>query len=196
MLTSAFLSKYSQMGNRLSKIITTTGDDGTTGMADGTRLSKSDRRVHVLGDIDELNAQIGLAASFLDNPQWQDILMQIQHDLFDLGAELCQPGKEIMQPAHIEYLDHQADHMNEQLPPLKEFILPGGSPRLAHLHVARTICRRAERSLVALHEQQGVNPISLAYLNRLSDLLFILPRYIAQQNGLQEVYWQSAFSRI
>ena len=115
--------------------------------------------------------------------------------LFDLGAELCQPGKHIMRDAHEEYLNLQAKKMNADLPPLKEFILPGGAHQLGHLHVARTVCRRAERSLVALHEQQPVNPLALAYLNRLSDLLFILPRFVAQQNGLDEIYWQSEFSR-
>jgi len=183
------------MGNRLSKIVTRTGDNGSTAMADGTRLPKSDIRVHCLGEVDELNAHIGLAASYLALPTGQQILLQVQHDLFDLGAELCQPGKHIIRSAHIDFLDQQAQFINSELAPLKEFILPGGSPQLGHLHVARTVCRRAERNLVALHEQQPGNPLSLAYLNRLSDVLFILPRYVARQAGLEEVYWQSAFSR-
>ena len=183
------------MGNRLSKIVTTTGDDGSTGMADGARLSKNDPRVHCLGDVDELNAHIGLAASDLQRQVGQQILLQVQHDLFDLGAELCQPGKHIMCTAHVDFLNQQSKKMNAELPPLKEFILPGGAPELGQLHVARTVCRRAERSLVALHEQQPVNALALAYLNRLSDLLFILPRFVAQQSGLQEIYWQSEFSR-
>jgi cob(I)alamin adenosyltransferase len=190
-----FFEKGNSMGNRLSKIVTTTGDNGSTGMADGSRLSKNDLRVHCLGDVDELNASTGLAASYLELPVGQQILQQVQHDLFDLGAELCQPGKHIMRDAHVEHLNLQAKKMNANLPPLKEFILPGGAHQLGHLHVARTVCRRAERSLVALHEQLPVNPLALAYLNRLSDLLFILPRFVAQQNGLDEIYWKSEFSR-
>ncbi len=183
------------MGNRLSKIVTTTGDNGSTGMADGSRLAKSHIRVQCLGDVDELNANIGLAASFLQWPAGQQILLQVQHDLFDLGAELCQPGKSIMNESHVEFLNCQSETLNEGLPPLKEFILPGGAPQMAYLHVARTVCRRAERSLVALHQQHPVNALSLAYLNRLSDLLFIMPRRQAHEQGLDEVYWQSDFSR-
>lgn len=183
------------MGHRLSKIVTTTGDGGTTALADGTRLSKNDIRIHCLGEVDELNAHIGLALSQLDDETSQQILLQVQHDLFDLGAELCQPDKIVIQAAHVDFLNQQAERLNQSLPALKEFILPGGSPALAFLHVARTVCRRCERQLVELHQQQQVNPLSLTYLNRLSDLLFIMPRHLAHQNGLDEVFWQSEYSR-
>lgn len=183
------------MGHRLTKIVTTTGDDGTTAMADGTRLPKSDIRVHCLGEVDELNAHIGLALSHLEDEASQQILLQVQHDLFDLGAELCQPDKTIIHTAHVDFLNQQAERLNQSLPALKEFILPGGSPALAFLHVARTVCRRCERQLVELHQQQPLNPLSLAYLNRLSDVLFIMPRHIAHQSGLDEVLWQSEYSR-
>ncbi len=184
------------MSNRLSKIVTTTGDDGTTGMADGSRLAKSDIRVHCLGEVDELNAVIGLCVSIIRQQDVIDILLHIQHDLFDLGAELCQPSKQLMQQEHVDHISQLAEKLNTNLPPLTEFILPGGSTELAQLHMARTICRRAERSLVTLNTQQTVNPISLMYLNRLSDLLFILTRYLARQTGQQETYWQSSYSRI
>jgi cob(I)alamin adenosyltransferase len=184
------------MSKRLTKIITKTGDSGTTGLADGSRYAKNDVRIHCLGEIDELNSVIGLASSFIDLEQIHTILHQLQHDLFDLGAEISQPGRQLIQMEHINQLTRQAEVLNQSLTPLQEFILPGGSTAVAFLHLARTVCRRAERNLVALNEQQAINPLTLTYLNRLSDLLFILARYHASQTGQQEVYWQSAFSRI
>ena len=184
------------MANRLSAIITKTGDNGTTGLADGSRHSKHDIRLHCLGEVDELNAVIGLCASFIQHQDTLESLLHIQHDLFDLGAELCQPGKQLMQGEHVEYLNRQAEVLNQQLPALKEFILPGGTTANSYLHLARTVCRRAERNLVALNERESVNPDSLKYLNRLSDLLFIMARFSAQQSGQAEIFWQSSYSRI
>ncbi len=184
------------MGNRLSRIITKTGDNGSTGLADGSRLSKNNLRVHCLGEVDELNAVIGLCAAFIAHANTLEILLHIQHDLFDLGAELCQPGKLLMKDEHVEQLGMQAEALNQQLSPLTEFILPGGSAATGHLHLARTVCRRVERSLVALNQSETFNPHSLSYLNRLSDLLFILARFVAKQDNQPEVFWQSSYSRI
>lgn len=184
------------MGKRLSKIVTKTGDKGTTGMADGSRRAKSNVRVHCLGEVDELNAHIGLCMSLIDHQKIKEILIHIQHDLFDLGAELCQPGKSLMLSEHVDLLNEQAELLNETLPGLTEFILPGGAHELAQLHLARTVCRRVERNLVELNEQETLNSYSLMYLNRLSDLLFILTRYLSKELNIQEVYWQSSYSRI
>ena len=184
------------MGNRLSAIVTRTGDTGTTGMADGTRRAKNDIRVHCLGEIDELNAALGVVLSFLqDSPEKQD-LFAVQHDLFDIGAELCQPGKSLIKQLHVDSIESSAAKFNQPLPALKEFILPGGSQAVAFLHLARTICRRVERSLVMLKETENLNPITAQYINRLSDLLFILARSVAIQDSGSEVYWQSKYSRL
>ncbi|MEE8364952.1 MAG: cob(I)yrinic acid a,c-diamide adenosyltransferase [Gammaproteobacteria bacterium] len=184
------------MGNRLSNIVTRTGDKGTTGMADGSRRSKNDARVHCLGEVDELNAAIGVALSFIEDAQVQQVLFSIQHDLFDIGAELCQPGKSLIQQVHLDAIESSAAQFNESLPALKEFILPGGSQAVAFLHLTRTICRRAERSLVALKDLEDLNPITAQYINRLSDLLFILARSMAHQDCGSEVYWRSRYSRL
>ncbi len=184
------------MGQRLSKIVTTTGDDGTTGLADGSRRKKNDIRIHCLGEVDELNAVIGICSSLIESQSIQTILLQIQHDLFDLGAELCQPLKNLISSEHVEQIHQQAELLNQNLPALPEFILPAGSIELSNLHLARTVCRRVERGLVTLNESEKVNPYSLMYLNRLSDLLFILTRYLARESGIEEVYWQSRYSRI
>jgi len=183
------------MGNRLTRIITRTGDTGETGLADGTRRSKSDARIVALGELDELNAVVGLAIQAMEAEDHRQLLLQVQHDLFDLGAELCQPGKALIDSACTKALEQQAASMNERLPPLKEFILPGGSEGLARIHLARAVCRRAERALVRLAASEPVNPHSLAYLNRLSDLLFLLGRDVAAREGVPEVYWQPARSR-
>lgn len=183
------------MGNRLSRIITRTGDGGETGLADGSRRRKDDPRIVALGDLDELNAALGLARAAIDDQSASDCLLRLQHDLFDLGAELCQPGKMLITEAYPQGLEQQAEKLNRELPPLKEFILPGGSEALARLHLARTLCRRAERSLVTLADSESVNPQSLAYLNRLSDLLFILGRYLARKQGLEETLWEPGLSR-
>lgn len=184
------------MSNRLSKIVTRTGDDGTTGLADGTRRLKSDLRIQSLGEIDELNSIIGLILTNEEHQQIHDLLIQIQHDLFDLGAELSQPGKNYLGEAYNTFLDQHIELFNAELPPLREFILPGGSASNSYIHLARCVSRRAERSLVELHHKEKINPASLQYLNRLSDLLFILARYNAKRSGQAEHYWQSQFSRV
>jgi len=184
------------MGNRLSKIITRTGDKGTTGMADGSRRSKNDARVHCLGEVDELNATLGVVLNYIEEAKVQEVLFRVQHDLFDIGAELCQPGKSLIQKDHVDGIEASATQFNEPLPALKEFILPGGSQAVAFLHLARTVCRRVERSLVALKELEEMNPITPQYVNRLSDLLFILARSVAHQDGDSEVYWRSKYSRL
>lgn len=184
------------MVNRLSKIVTKTGDQGTTGLADGSRLSKNDIRIHCMGEIDELNAIIGLLINFVDSPPVLELLQHIQHDLFDVGAELSLPGKQLLTEGYANFLDEKIETLNADLLALQEFILPGGSTLLAYIHLARTICRRVERSFVQLQQQEDVNPLSLMYLNRLSDLFFVLARFMAKQTGQKEIYWQSRFSRI
>ena len=183
------------MSDRLSRIITRGGDGGNTGLADGSRRRKNDARIVALGELDELNAVLGLARATIEDAEAARLLLQLQHDLFDLGAELCQPGKELVSADYPKAVEARAQALNANLPPLKEFVLPGGSETLARLHLARTVCRRAERALVSLDNREGVNPNSLAYLNRLSDLLFILGRYLARNSGLKETCWQPALSR-
>lgn len=184
------------MGNRLSKIVTRTGDDGTTGMADGTRLAKNDIRVHCLGEVDELNAGLGVVLSLIDDAPMRQVLFSIQHDLFDIGAELCQPGKTLIVSAYVEGLESSVEQFNKNLPVLKEFILPGGSQAVAYLQLVRSVCRRVERSLVSLSQDEDTNPVTCRYINRLSDLLFILARAQSQQEAGGEVYWNSKYSRI
>ncbi|TAM06259.1 MAG: cob(I)yrinic acid a,c-diamide adenosyltransferase [Paraburkholderia sp.] len=184
------------MGNRLSKIATRTGDDGTTGLGDGSRVRKDDLRIAAIGDIDELNSQIGvlLCESLPDDVR--AALTAIQHDLFDLGGELCIPGHTLVTDAHLARLDGWLADYNAALPPLKEFILPGGSRAAALAHVCRSVCRRAERAVVALGAQgasagQGA-PLAdtpRRYVNRLSDLLFVLARVLNRVNGGDDVYW-------
>ncbi len=183
------------MGNRLSSIITRTGDDGSTMLGNGSRLLKNDIRIQCLGEVDELNSLLGLVRSLIDDADISQILFQIQHDLFDMGAELSQPDKSLITQAYLAFIEQKAEFYNASLAPLREFILPGGSTVIAYLHLARTQCRRVERSLVTLDQQQTANPQSLQYMNRLSDLFFILARYCALSDGQQEVYWQSTYSR-
>ncbi len=185
----------SDMGNRLSRIITGTGDAGETGLADGSRCRKSSPRIEALGELDELNSIIGLARAAIDDTEAGEVLLQIQHDLFDLGAELCQPGKCLVDADYPDALTRQAEALNASLPPLREFILPGGSEALARLHLARSVSRRAERALVRLADTETINGHTLAYLNRLSDLLFILGRHLARKQTLREELWQPARSR-
>jgi len=184
------------MANRLSEIVTRTGDRGTTGMADGSRRAKDDARVHCLGEVDELNASIGIALSLLEDGPITQLLFAVQHDLFDIGAELCQPGKHLIVEEYVEGLEKSATEMNANLPRLKEFILPGGTRSVACLQLARAVCRRVERSLVALNAVEELNPVTCRYINRLSDLLFILARAQAHNEGSGEVYWNSKFSRL
>ena len=184
------------MGNRLTKVYTRTGDQGSTGMADGSRRSKNDARVHCMGEVDELNTCIGMALSLLEDGPAQQLLFAVQHDLFDVGAELCQPGKYLITTDYVEALESSADSFNAGLSELREFILPGGSQVVASLQLARAVCRRVERSLVALGEVETVNPATSKYINRLSDLLFILARAQSKTEGGGEVYWNSRYSRL
>jgi cob(I)alamin adenosyltransferase len=178
------------MGNRLSKIYTRTGDDGTTGLGDGSRVPKDDVRVEAYGTLDELNSVMGLLLAEELPLDIREVLQPIQHELFDLGSEFCLPGYKAITTVHVQRLEDILDKFNETLPPLKEFILPGGTPAAAVCHLARTICRRAERRAWTLHKQHPQNPESIKYLNRLSDLLFVLARVIARQNEGQEVLWK------
>ena len=179
------------MGNRLSKIYTRTGDDGSTGLGDGSRVPKDGLRVEAFGTVDEANSAIGvvLAIAALPPPVAR-CLTEVQHDLFDLGGELCIPGHRMIQASHVERLEQELDGFNESLPPLKEFILPGGGPAAAACHVARTVCRRAERRCWSLARAETVAPEALQYLNRLSDLLFVLARLLARHENGSEVFWR------
>jgi|SRR6478672_4228783 len=177
------------MGNRLSKIYTKTGDDGTTGLGDGTRVAKDSARVAAYGTVDEANSAIGLvlAAELADDVR--SLLTTVQHQLFDLGGELCIPGHAAIFEADVEALEHALDAYNADLPPLKDFILPGGGESAARCHLARTIVRRAERETVTLARHDAVRPEAVRYLNRLSDLLFVLARVLARASGHGEVLW-------
>jgi len=180
------------MGNRLSKIYTRTGDKGETGLGDGSRVSKSSLRIQAIGDTDELNSCLGLLASHLDkDDELQPLLSQIQHDLFDIGGEMAMPGYELLKDNPVEELEAAIDQYNSQLPPLKDFILPGGSQAASFCHLARSVSRRTERTMIALAKEDEVTDKVRQYLNRLSDLLFVLARVIARRNGGSEVLWQS-----
>jgi cob(I)alamin adenosyltransferase len=180
----------------LSRIYTKSGDGGETGLGNGQRVRKDHPRVTAYGEVDELNAVIGVALTIADVPE-TELLRSIQNDLFDVGADLCvpsaegeTPGKSLrVTPAQSENLEKTIDRHNENLEPLRSFILPGGTAASAHLHMARTVCRRAERSVVALMSAEPVNPHVLIYLNRLSDLLFVLAR-VANQNGKGDILWK------
>lgn len=178
------------MGNRLSKIATRTGDDGTTGLGDGRRIGKDDARIAAIGDVDELNSNLGV---LLAEPLPDDVrtaLVTIQHDLFDLGGELCIPGHAVLDDTHLARLDKWLADYNATLPPLKEFILPAGSRAASHAHVCRTVCRRAERSIVALGRTDTLNDAPRRYVNRLSDLLFVLARVLNRADGGSDVLWE------
>jgi cob(I)alamin adenosyltransferase len=178
------------MGHRLSRIYTRTGDDGSTGLGDGSRTAKDSLRVEAFGTVDELNSQIGLLISHELPEDVRDMLTGIQHDLFDLGGEICVPGREAMADDYVNRLEVQLDELNAGLAPLKEFILPGGSPAASACHVARTVCRRAERRLVSLAREESISQPAVRYLNRLSDLLFVMARYINQKQEVGDVLWQ------
>jgi len=178
------------VGNRLSKIYTKTGDDGTTGLGDGTRVAKDSARVAAYGTVDELNSAIGLVLAQEIPAAIRETLTQVQHELFDLGGELCIPGMVMINEADVERLERSLDSFNEDLPPLKDFILPGGGIAAACAHVARTVCRRAEREVVTLSKQEPVRPEAIRFLNRLSDLMFVLARVLARASGHGEVLWQ------
>jgi cob(I)alamin adenosyltransferase len=178
------------MGNRLSKIYTRTGDDGTTGLADGARVPKFDARVEAAGDVDETNSVIGL---LLTEPGLIDAvatpLRRIQHELFEVGAELALPGYRKIDAEHVRRLELELDGLNAALPPLEEFVLPGGNRAAAVCHIARTVCRRAERRACAAAQLHPLNAEVLRYLNRLSDLLFVMARRLAREGGAHEVLW-------
>lgn len=175
---------------RLSKITTRTGDDGSTGLADGTRLGKDHARIAVLGSVDELNSQLGVLLTEKFTPDIRAVLLLIQNDLFDLGGALALPTQDAFAENKIAWLDERIAHYNADLPPLSEFILPGGSRAGALCHVARTVARRAERDLVVLSQNDAVPQHALPYLNRLSDMLFVLSRCINRTLAVTETLWQ------
>lgn len=184
------------MGNRLSKIYTRTGDSGETGLGDGSRIAKDAVRVEAYGSVDETNSAVGLLLAEKDLPdEIRQCLIDVQHDLFDLGGELCIPGHRMIEAAYIQRLEKALDALNAPLPPLKDFILPGGSRSAALCHMARTICRRAERRVQTLASSEAINNEPLRYLNRLSDLLFVIARVLARNDGGEEVLWQSSRQR-
>lgn len=178
------------MGNRLSKIYTRTGDNGTTGMTDGSRVRKDDPVVAAIGDVDELNASIGGILAYSVPAPVKAVLADVQQDLFEVGAALSTPGYKRLGAERIEALERALDALNEDLPPLKEFILPGGGPASAHCHLARAVCRRAERAMVRL--LPDIETDLLRYINRLSDLLFVICRVLAREAGVPETLWRSS----
>ena len=178
------------MGNRLSKIVTRTGDDGTTGLGDGSRLGKDSLRVHAMGEVDELNSHIGLLLCEDVPAAMREELSSIQHDLFDMGGELCIPGYTMIKQEHVARLDALLEKYNADLPPLKDFILPAGSRAAAQAHVCRTVCRRAERAIVSLGKADPIHDHPRQYMNRLSDLLFVLSRVLNRHTGGSDVLWE------
>ena len=178
------------MGHRLSKIYTRTGDKGNTGLGDGSRVDKDHIRVETFGTVDELNSIVGLILAHDIPNKITTCLNRIQHQLFDLGGELCIPGHTAIKENYITYLEDTLDHFNNDLPNLKEFILPSGGKATSTCHLARTVCRRAERRVVTFSKDEEINPFSISYLNRLSDLLFVLARVLARHENGSEVLWQ------
>jgi cob(I)alamin adenosyltransferase len=179
------------MANRLSQIATRTGDDGSTGLGDNTRVSKDSLRVHAMGDVDELNSHIGLLLCEEMPADVREVLVEVQHQLFNLGGELSIPGFELLKPEAVALLDAALEKYNATLPRLAEFILPAGSRAASLAHVCRTVARRAERALVALGAAELLKEAPRQYLNRLSDLLFVLSRVLNRMNGGDDVYWKS-----
>ena len=177
------------MGNRLSKIYTRTGDKGVTGLGDGSRVDKDSLRVEAYGTVDELNSAVGLVLTADLPDEVRACLTRTQHELFDLGGELCMPGTTLIPDRYVDGLEQALDGFNEDLPPLKDFILPGGSEAAARCHLARTIARRAERRVISLAHNEAVNEATIRYLNRLSDLLFVIARVLARGEGGSEVIW-------
>ncbi|HEX7156562.1 MAG TPA: cob(I)yrinic acid a,c-diamide adenosyltransferase [Burkholderiaceae bacterium] len=178
------------MANRLSKIATRTGDDGTTGLGDGSRTAKDSLRIRAMGEVDELNSQLGLLLAETLPADVRADLLDIQHDLFDLGGELCIPGHSMLSAAQVARLDARLEHYNAALPRLAEFVLPGGTRAAALAHVGRTVCRRAERALVELGRHEPIGTAPRQYVNRLSDLLFVLARVLNRAAGGADVLWQ------
>jgi cob(I)alamin adenosyltransferase len=178
------------MGNRLTKIVTRTGDAGTTGLGDGSRVAKDSLRIAAIGDVDELNSLLGLLLCESMPDEVRELLIGIQHDLFDLGGELAVPGSEFLSPGQPARLEEAVERYNAALSPLKEFILPGGTRAASFAHLARTVCRRAERSMIALGNAEKVSETARQYLNRLSDLLFVLGRWLNKSAGGGDTLWQ------
>lgn len=178
------------MGKRLTRIYTRTGDDGTTGLAVGGRLAKDSPRIDAIGTIDELNSLLGLLLSEQLPAELREALAPLQHRLFDLGGELAMPGSEVVREPWVLGLEQLLDRFNGRLPALENFVLPGGNSAAAHCHLARSVCRRAERDLLRLSRAEPVNSASLKYLNRLSDLLFVVARVLARRDGAEEILWQ------
>ena len=179
------------MGQRLTQIATRTGDNGTTGLGDNTRVSKNSLRVHAMGEVDELNSHIGVLLCEDMAADVRTVLVEIQHQLFNLGGELSIPGYELLKPEAVLALDEALATYNEQLPRLQEFILPAGSRAASQAHVCRTVARRAERATVALGNEEAIKETPRQYLNRLSDLMFVLARVLNRMNGGDDVYWKS-----
>ncbi|MFM2085077.1 MAG: hypothetical protein RLY95_1895 [Pseudomonadota bacterium] len=179
------------MGNRLSQIATRTGDDGTTGLGDGARVPKSSPRVHAMGDVDELNSHLGLLLCEDIPADIRGLLIDIQHQLFNLGGELSIPGYQLLKEEAVIQLDEALAHYNEALPRLQEFILPAGNRAASQAHVCRTVARRAERLVVELAQTEAIHAAPRHYLNRLSDLMFVLSRVLNRMNGGDDVYWKS-----
>jgi len=177
------------MGNRLTKLYTRTGDDGTTGLGNGERVEKDNPRIAVLGDIDELNSLIGLLIATGISDDLSGYLLNIQHRLFDIGAEISIPGKASTDDTHVSRLEELIDNYNKDLPLLKEFILPGGTLPASICHLARTVCRRTEREMLKMARTDFVNDNTFAYMNRLSDLLFVFARVLNDAHKGKEVYW-------
>jgi len=180
------------MGHRISKIYTRTGDDGTTGLTGGERVDKDSLRIETIGSVDELNSAIGMILAFTDDTKINDCLSRVQHQCFDLGGELSMPGYSMLQQSAVDELENDIDAFNATLEPLKNFILPAGGKATACCHMARSICRRAERHMVSLSRQESTNPASAVFLNRLSDLLFVLARIIVRDENGTEVLWQAS----
>ena len=178
------------MGNRLSKIYTRTGDDGSTGLGDGSRTDKDALRIEAIGAVDELNSHLGVVATHELPEECRQVIQSVQHRLFDLGGELSIPGYEMIKAQHVYDLENELDKLNSKLSPLKEFIVPGGTAAASTCHIARSVCRRAERRLVSLSREETVSPQALQFLNRLSDYLFVAARYINHQAGVDDVLWQ------
>lgn len=178
------------MPNRLTKIVTRGGDKGQTSLGDGARVDKDAPRIALLGDVDELNSWLGVVGDHVTSDALKPLLLSVQHDLFDLGGALSFPGTPALSKKHVARLDEAAEKLNADLPPLKEFILPGGSPALSFCHAARSVCRRAERAMAAFHRDAPEAEHGLQYLNRLSDVLFIAARVEAKHAGVPEIYWR------
>jgi cob(I)alamin adenosyltransferase len=183
-------SETERKGNRLSKIVTRTGDAGTTGLGDGTRTTKDSLRIDAIGEVDELNSSLGVLLCEDLPDAVRSALLDVQNDLFDLGGELCLPGMEVIKDTQVARLEDQAEAFNADLPMLKEFILPGGTRAAALAHLSRTVCRRTERAMVRLHTTEPLSEAARRYINRLSDLLFILGRALNRAGGRGDVLWQ------